>query len=128
MFFYHSFTLSINIEVSYTFFLISQDAEPAVSQKSGVSLALDEPPNKKSRTETEKPAKEKKLSETEADVDTSKDKDAVITLSPRSPAGEPPEPEEIIKALMVIFCVSIMTLTKRNSSRIWKIQRRVMLL
>lgn len=72
-----------------------------MSQKSDVSLALNEPPVKKPRIEADKPAKEKKLSETEGESDASKEKDNVITLSPRSPAGEPPEPEEIIKALMV---------------------------
>lgn len=34
-------------------------------------------------------------------------KEVHVTLSPRTPAGDPPEPEEIIKALMVMKCCYI---------------------
>ncbi|XP_011297343.1 regulation of nuclear pre-mRNA domain-containing protein 1B [Fopius arisanus] len=74
------------------------------------------PPRKKSRNEIEKETfkksdkksdkrsdkksnkKERKKSETEIEVDGTKE--LHVTLSPRTPAGDPPETEELIKALM----------------------------
>jgi len=47
----------------------------------------------------QKEKKEKKKSETEVEVDGTKE--LHVTLSPRTPAGDPPETEELIKALMV---------------------------
>jgi len=45
------------------------------------------------------PLRKRKFSETEFDHDGTKD--IVVHLSPRTPAREPPEPEELIQALMV---------------------------
>lgn len=47
----------------------------------------------------QKEKKERKKSETEIEVDGTKE--LHVTLSPRTPAGDPPETEELIKALMV---------------------------
>lgn len=47
--------------------------------------------------------KERKKSETEVEVDGTKE--LHVTLSPRTPAGDPPETEELIKALMV--CINV---------------------
>lgn len=47
----------------------------------------------------QKEKKERKKSETEVEVDGTKE--LHVTLSPRTPAGDPPETEELIKALMV---------------------------
>ena len=43
--------------------------------------------------------KDRKKSETEVEVDGTKE--LHVTLSPRTPGGDPPETEELIKALMV---------------------------
>ncbi|KYN13591.1 Regulation of nuclear pre-mRNA domain-containing protein 1B [Trachymyrmex cornetzi] len=58
------------------------------------------PPKKKAKVEVEKIKKEKdrKKSETEVEVDGTKE--LHVTLSPRTPGGDPPETEELIKALM----------------------------
>ncbi|EFN78446.1 regulation of nuclear pre-mRNA domain-containing protein 1B isoform X1 [Harpegnathos saltator] len=59
------------------------------------------PPRKRARLDTEKikkERKERKKSETEVEVDGTKE--LHVTLSPRTPAGDPPETEELIKALM----------------------------
>ncbi|XP_015173599.1 PREDICTED: regulation of nuclear pre-mRNA domain-containing protein 1B isoform X2 [Polistes dominula] len=57
------------------------------------------PPKKKTKVEVEKKEKkERKKSETEVEVDGTKE--LHVTLSPRTPAGDPPETEELIKALM----------------------------
>ncbi|XP_012524696.1 regulation of nuclear pre-mRNA domain-containing protein 1B [Monomorium pharaonis] len=59
------------------------------------------PPKKKAKIEVEKLKKEKKerkKSETEVEVDGTKE--LHVTLSPRTPGGDPPETEELIKALM----------------------------
>ncbi|XP_046752508.1 regulation of nuclear pre-mRNA domain-containing protein 1B isoform X2 [Diprion similis] len=57
------------------------------------------PPKKKIKIEVEKKEKkERKKSETEIEVDGTKE--LHVTLSPRTPAGDPPETEELIKALM----------------------------
>ncbi|XP_033211487.1 regulation of nuclear pre-mRNA domain-containing protein 1B [Belonocnema kinseyi] len=59
------------------------------------------PPLKKKKVEFEKVKKEKKerkKSETEIEVDGTKE--LHVTLSPRTPGGDPPETEELIKALM----------------------------
>lgn len=57
------------------------------------------PPRKKPKNEIEKKEKkERKKSETEIEVDGTKE--LHVTLSPRTPAGDPPETEELIKALM----------------------------
>ncbi|XP_058805394.1 regulation of nuclear pre-mRNA domain-containing protein 1B [Phymastichus coffea] len=55
------------------------------------------PPRKKSKIDNEK-KKERKKSETEVEVDGTKE--LHVTLSPRTPGGDPPETEELIKALM----------------------------
>lgn len=47
----------------------------------------------------QKEKKERKKSETEIEVDGTKE--LHVTLSPRTPGGDPPETEELIKALMV---------------------------
>lgn len=60
------------------------------------------PPKKKAKIEVEKVKKEKKerkKSETEV-VEIDGTKELHVTLSPRTPAGDPPETEELIKALM----------------------------
>ncbi|XP_006621254.1 regulation of nuclear pre-mRNA domain-containing protein 1B isoform X2 [Apis dorsata] len=57
------------------------------------------PPKKKIKNDIEKKdKKERKKSETEVEVDGTKE--LHVTLSPRTPAGDPPETEELIKALM----------------------------
>ncbi|XP_051175866.1 regulation of nuclear pre-mRNA domain-containing protein 1B [Leptopilina boulardi] len=59
------------------------------------------PPLKKKKLDVEKTKKEKKerkKSETEVEVDGTKE--LHVTLSPRTPGGDPPETEELIKALM----------------------------
>lgn len=57
------------------------------------------PPKKKFKNDIEKKEKkERKKSETEIEVDGTKE--LHVTLSPRTPAGDPPETEELIKALM----------------------------
>lgn len=48
----------------------------------------------------QKEKKERKKSETEV-VEVDGTKELHVTLSPRTPAGDPPETEELIKALMV---------------------------
>lgn len=48
----------------------------------------------------QKDKKERKKSETEI-VEVDGTKELHVTLSPRTPAGDPPETEELIKALMV---------------------------
>ncbi|KAL0270612.1 UNVERIFIED_CONTAM: hypothetical protein PYX00_007963 [Menopon gallinae] len=44
--------------------------------------------------------RERKKSDTETQVEVNGMREVHVTLSPRTPAGDPPEPEEIIKALM----------------------------
>ncbi|XP_048512023.1 regulation of nuclear pre-mRNA domain-containing protein 1B isoform X2 [Athalia rosae] len=57
------------------------------------------PPRKKPKNDVEKKEnKERKKSETEIEVDGTKE--LHVTLSPRTPAGDPPETEELIKALL----------------------------
>ncbi|KAF7388899.1 hypothetical protein HZH66_010036 [Vespula vulgaris] len=57
------------------------------------------PPKKKPKIDLDKKEKkERKKSETEVEVDGTKE--LHVTLSPRTPAGDPPETEELIKALM----------------------------
>ncbi|XP_031781850.1 regulation of nuclear pre-mRNA domain-containing protein 1A isoform X2 [Nasonia vitripennis] len=57
------------------------------------------PPKKKPKLDNEKKdKKERKKSETEIEVDGTKE--LHVTLSPRTPGGDPPETEELIKALM----------------------------
>ncbi|KDR17745.1 regulation of nuclear pre-mRNA domain-containing protein 1B isoform X1 [Zootermopsis nevadensis] len=46
------------------------------------------------------PIRERKKSETEVEIEVDGMKELHVTLSPRTPAGDPPEPEELIKALM----------------------------
>lgn len=72
--------------------------EPASKKKK-----LGEEDKKKHRKEKYSPvnAKERKKSETETEIEVDGMKEIHITLSPRTPAGDPPEPEEIIKALLV---------------------------
>lgn len=45
--------------------------------------------------------RERKKSETETEIEIDGMKEVHVTLSPHTPAGDPPEPDEIIKALMV---------------------------
>lgn len=59
------------------------------------------PPKKKAKVENNKSnkRKERKQSETEIEIDGTKE--LHVTLSPRTPVGDPPETEELIKSLMV---------------------------
>ncbi|XP_015603025.1 regulation of nuclear pre-mRNA domain-containing protein 1B [Cephus cinctus] len=54
--------------------------------------------DKEREKEKEKEKKERKKSETEVEIDGTKE--LHVTLSPRTPAGDPPETEELVKALM----------------------------
>lgn len=97
-----------------------------------MSLAgtVDEtPPKKKHKAEVIKPAptsvdariasmanslysplhekiQEKKRKHSETEIEVEGTKEVHITLSPRTPPGDPPEPEELIKALKVISLIS----------------------
>lgn len=62
------------------------------------------------KKEKEPEKKERKKSETEVEVDGTKE--LHVTLSPRTPAGDPPETEELIKALMVSTVCSILDIIK----------------
>lgn len=72
--------------------------EPAQKKKKTI-----EDDKKKHRKEKYSPVntKEKKKTETETEIDGDTMKDFHVNLSPRTPGGDPPEPDEIIKALMV---------------------------
>lgn len=71
------------------------------------------------QSSTPKPEKkEKKKSETEIEVDGTKE--LHVTLSPRTPAGDPPETEELIKALMVITISKNINRTNTVSAQIIK--------
>ncbi|KAK6630984.1 hypothetical protein RUM44_003156 [Polyplax serrata] len=71
--------------------------EPAQKKKKTI-----EDDKKKHRKEKYSPVntKEKKKTETETEIDGDTMKDFHVNLSPRTPGGDPPEPDEIIKALM----------------------------
>ena len=60
------------------------------------------PPPKKSKVQPKPPKPEKKISELEIDGK----KEVHVRLSPVLQSGEPPEPEELIKALTVIKCLN----------------------
>ncbi|RLU23604.1 hypothetical protein DMN91_003809 [Ooceraea biroi] len=75
------------------------------------------PSKKKIKIEIEKVKKEKKerkKSETEVEVDGTKE--LHVTLSPRTPAGDPPETEELIKALMNLNLIRFVLLVELQSA------------
>lgn len=74
----------------------------------------------------QKEKKERKKSETEVEVDGTKE--LHVTLSPRTPAGDPPETEELIKALMVnIYYTNIMMRNCIVSNKIFYSYEKYML-
>ncbi|KAJ9575459.1 hypothetical protein L9F63_007664, partial [Diploptera punctata] len=60
---------------------------------------LENTPKKLGSSKSKTPPRERKKSETEVEVEVDGMKELHVTLSPRTPAGDPPEPEELIKAL-----------------------------
>ncbi|XP_044253964.1 regulation of nuclear pre-mRNA domain-containing protein 1B [Tribolium madens] len=62
------------------------------------ALKKEGPPAKKAKTDG-KPPKEKKKSEHEVTVEVDGMVETHVHLSPHTPAGDPPEPEELIKAI-----------------------------
>jgi hypothetical protein len=62
---------------------------------------VDKTPKRVASGRTRSPIRERKKSETEVEVERDGMKELHVTLSPRTPAGDPPEPEELIKALLV---------------------------
>lgn len=61
----------------------------------------DKIPKRMASGRSKSPMRERKRSETEVEVERDGMKELHVTLSPRTPAGDPPEPEELIKALLV---------------------------
>jgi hypothetical protein len=61
----------------------------------------DKTPKRMVSGKSKSPIRERKRSETEVEVERDGMKELHVTLSPRTPAGDPPEPEELIKALLV---------------------------
>lgn len=59
------------------------------------------PPRKKSRASNGLPRKKP------VQVEVDGRKEVRVTLSPQTPAGDPPEPEELIKALQVFLLLSM---------------------
>ncbi|KAH0540660.1 regulation of nuclear pre-mRNA domain-containing protein 1B [Cotesia glomerata] len=70
--------------------------KPKIEEKIKVKTSTPKVEKKEKKDKKEK--KERKKSETEVEVDGTKE--LHVTLSPRTPAGDPPETEELIKALM----------------------------
>jgi hypothetical protein len=67
-----------------------------------VKPEIDKTPTKRVTSgRSRSPMRERKKSETEVEIEVDGMKELHVTLSPRTPAGDPPEPEELIKALMV---------------------------
>lgn len=62
---------------------------------------VDKTPKRVASGRSRSPVRERKKSETEVEVERDGMKELHVTLSPRTPAGDPPEPEELIKALLV---------------------------
>ena len=62
---------------------------------------VDKVPKRLVSGRSRSPMRERKKSETEVEVEVDGMKELHVTLSPRTPAGDPPEPEELIKALLV---------------------------
>lgn len=62
---------------------------------------VDKTPKRVASARSRSPIRERKKSETEVEVERDGMKELHVTLSPRTPAGDPPEPEELIKALLV---------------------------
>ncbi|XP_015112361.1 regulation of nuclear pre-mRNA domain-containing protein 1B [Diachasma alloeum] len=73
---------------------------PRKKPRNDIEKELPKKSDKKSDKKLDKKSdrKERKKSETEIEVDGTKE--LHVTLSPRTPAGDPPETEELIKALM----------------------------
>ncbi|XP_023703744.1 regulation of nuclear pre-mRNA domain-containing protein 1B [Cryptotermes secundus] len=61
---------------------------------------VDKTPKRVASGKSRSPIRERKKSETEVEVERDGMKELHVTLSPRTPAGDPPEPEELIKALL----------------------------
>jgi len=61
---------------------------------------VDKVPKRLVTGKSRSPMRERKKSETEVEVEVDGMKELHVTLSPRTPAGDPPEPEELIKALL----------------------------
>lgn len=65
---------------------------------------MSPPPRKKSKnTNSNIRNRERKKSDKEVEVEVDGMKEVHVTLSPQTPVGDPPEPEELIKALLVSF-------------------------
>jgi hypothetical protein len=62
---------------------------------------IDKVPKRVVGGRSRSPMRERKKSETEVEIEVDGMKELHVTLSPRTPAGDPPEPEELIKALLV---------------------------
>jgi regulator of Ty1 transposition protein 103 len=62
---------------------------------------IDKVPKRLVSGRSRSPMRERKKSETEVEIEVDGMKELHVTLSPRTPAGDPPEPEELIKALLV---------------------------
>ena len=62
---------------------------------------VENTPKRTAASKSRSPLHERKKSETEVEVEVDGMKELHVTLSPRTPAGDPPEPEELIKALLV---------------------------
>jgi len=62
---------------------------------------IDKVPKRLVSSRSRSPMRERKKSETEVEIEVDGMKELHVTLSPRTPAGDPPEPEELIKALLV---------------------------
>lgn len=76
------------------------DAEPEVKtttkhKTSDVEAPVPEEPKKKAKVENREPKHERRRSETKVEVDGTIE--THITLSPKTPPGDPPEPEELVK-------------------------------
>ncbi|XP_056633568.1 regulation of nuclear pre-mRNA domain-containing protein 1B [Diorhabda carinulata] len=86
-----------------------------------------EPPNKKPKISDKKrsPTRERRKSETEKIVEHSDGSiETHIQLSPRTPAGDPPEPEELIKAIQDLE-INIASSDEIVRERIAKLPREV---
>ncbi|PSN30137.1 Regulation of nuclear pre-mRNA domain-containing protein 1B [Blattella germanica] len=66
-----------------------------------VRQEVEKPPKRLATSRSRSPIRERKKSENEVEVEVDGMKELHVTLSPRTPAGDPPEPEELIKALLV---------------------------
>nr|CAD7267702.1 unnamed protein product [Timema shepardi] len=74
-----------------------KDEKKKESRKETKKVAVSAPEPEKKGREQERLSRSRSESEVEVEVDGMKE--LHVTLSPRTPAGDPPEPEELIKAL-----------------------------